>query len=152
MPKRTPLYEEHKKLGAKIVDFAGWELPIQYSGITDEHKTVREAAGLFDVSHMGTLEISGEKAADFLNFLTPSNITKVDVGQAQYSLLLKDDATIVDDIIIYRITKDKFFLVVNASNIEKDFSWIKSHMKEDVQLRDLSNHYTLIAIQGPKTA
>lgn len=152
MPKRTRLYEEHKKLGGKIVDFAGWEMPIQYEGITEEHLAVRKAAGIFDVSHMGVFEISGKNVCEFLDYLTPSDNTNLSVGQAQYSLLLTDAGTFVDDIILYKLSPDKFFVVVNASNLEKDFQWIKDHIKGDVELKNLSSNYTLIALQGPRAA
>jgi aminomethyltransferase len=152
MSKRTPIYEEHKKLGGKIIDFAGWEMPVQYTGIADEHKAVREFTGLFDVSHMGTFEISGKDAAEFLDYLTPSDISKSADGKATYSLLLKENGTIIDDIIIYRFSEKKFYMVVNASNLEKDFGWIKKHLKGEVNLTDRSKDFTLLAIQGPKTA
>lgn len=152
MPKRTVLYEEHKKLGAKLVEFAGWEMPVQYTGVTDEHLSVRNAAGLFDVSHMGTFEISGTGAAAFLDYLTPGNMSGLALGRAQYSLLLKDDGTIVDDVIVYRLETDKFLMVVNASNREKDFDWIKGHLSGKTGLADLSDKYTLLALQGPKAA
>lgn len=152
MLKRTPLYEEHKKLGARIVDFAGWEMPVQYSGVTDEHLTVRKSAGLFDVSHMGTFEISGDETTRFLDYLTPSNCAKLSELQATYSLLLNEGGTIVDDIIIYKLNQRRFLLVVNASNKEKDFEWVKSHLRGKVSLKDLSGETTLIALQGPKAA
>lgn len=152
MSKRTPLYEEHKKLGGKLVDFAGWELPVQYSGITDEHDTVRNTAGLFDVSHMGTIEIKGERAACFLDYITPSDNTKLPIHKAQYSLLLKEDGTIIDDIIIYRLEEDHFLIVVNATNRQKDINWIKKHQKGHIEINDISSDIALIAIQGPKSA
>lgn len=152
MAKKTPLYEEHKKLGGKIVEFAGWEMPVQYTGVADEHKTVRASAGLFDVSHMGTFEISGKDAASFLDYLTPTNNSGLTAGQAQYSLLLKENGTIIDDIIIYRLGNEKFFMVANAGNVEKDFNWIKNHIKGEVSLTNLSDRYTLLALQGPKAS
>lgn len=151
MSKRTILFDEHKKLGAKIVDFAGWEMPIQYTGVKEEHLAVRKNAGLFDVSHMGTFEISGKNAASFLDYLTPSNNSELLAGKAQYSLLLKETGCPIDDVIIYRLENDRFFMVVNASNLEKDFTWIKEHLKDEVELKNLSNDFCLMAIQGPKT-
>lgn len=152
MAKRTPLYEEHKKVGGKMVEFAGWEMPIQYSGLTDEHKAVRNAAGIFDVSHMGEFEFKGRDAAKFLDYLTPSSASTLETGQATYSLLLTERGTIVDDIIIYRLSAEHFMMVVNASNIDKDYGWIKSHVKGELEFKNLSNEFALIALQGPKAA
>lgn len=152
MSRQTPLYNEHKRLGARMVEFAGWEMPVQYTGVTDEHLAVRNAAGIFDVSHMGIFEITGDGAPDFLDYLTPSDNGCLANGRAQYSLLLTDQGTIVDDIIIYRISNTRFLMVVNASNLEKDFSWIKTHLKPDAKLKDLSNDHALLALQGPKAA
>jgi len=152
MATRTPLHDEHLKLGAKMLEFAGWEMPIQYRGVTEEHLTVRNKAGLFDVSHMGTFDISGPDTVNFLNYLTPSDNRQLGDGQAQYSLLLTDKGTLVDDLILYRIKENHFLAVVNAGNIEKDYQWIKSHLKGDVTLKNVSNDYTLMAIQGPLAA
>lgn len=152
MTKKTPLYDEHVKLGGKMVEFAGWEMPVKYSDVTEEHLAVRNAVGLFDVSHMGVFEVTGDGAAAFLDYLTPSDNAGLADYQAQYSLLLTDAGTAVDDIIIYRITPTRFLMVVNASNLEKDFNWIKNHLKGNAQLKNLTDIYGLIALQGPKAA
>lgn len=150
MSKRTSLYEEHLKLGAKIVDFAGWEMPVQYAGVTEEHLAVRNAAGIFDVSHMGLFEVTGDSAEASLNYITTNDVTKLSDYHAQYSLLLNEKGTVVDDIIVYKIDGKRFLIVVNASNLEKDFKWINFHLKSGTSLKDLSPEYSLIAIQGPK--
>ncbi len=150
MSRKTPLYDEHVRLGGKIVDFAGWEMPVQYSGVIDEHKAVREAAGLFDVSHMGELEFKGPDAEAALQYLTTNDVTKMTDGRAQYSILCNERGTVVDDIIVYRFNPHHYMLVVNASNAEKDFQWCKAHLKGDVTLTDRSDAFALIAFQGPK--
>jgi len=150
MTKKTELYDDHVKLGAKIVDFEGWLMPMQYEGISKEHINVRTNAGIFDVSHMGTFEVSGKKAAEFLDYITPSRCVKLENMQAIYSFLLTEKAAFVDDIIVYKISDEKFYIVVNSANKKKDFEWIKSHIKDNIELADLSDHFTLIAIQGPK--
>ncbi len=149
MSKQTPLYEEHKKLKARFADFAGWEMPIQYSGIIDEHMAVRTKAGLFDVSHMGEIEFEGLDALLCLNYLTCNNVEALVDGQAQYSMLLNDRGTVVDDIIVYRFNRQHFIIVVNASNTEKDFRWILSKKKGDCTIKNTSDSYALIALQGP---
>ena len=148
---RTPLHEEHRKLGAKLVPFAGYEMPVQYpSGITAEHRAVREAAGLFDVSHMGEFEVRGERALDFVQRVTTNDVSKLAVGQAQYSTLLQDDGTILDDLLVYRF-EDRYMLVVNASNREKDLAWIRRWAGEfGVELVDRSDGFALLALQGPR--
>lgn len=154
MSKKTVLHDEHLKLGGRMVDFAGWIMPVQYSGVTDEHIATRKSAGLFDVSHMGTFEISGKNASLFLDYLTPTDASGLSNGQASYSLLMNERATIIDDIIIYKFQPEKFYMVVNASNVEKDFEWIKQNLgsHKNVELKDLSDKIALIAIQGPKAA
>ena len=149
--KRTPLYEEHLRAGAKIVPFAGWEMPIQYaSGITAEHQAVRQAAGLFDVSHMGEVEVRGPRAADFVQHVTTNDVGRLEVGQAQYSTLLRDDGTMLDDLLVYRFA-DRWMLVVNASNRERDHAWMAHFATEfDVELRDLTEEIALLALQGPR--
>ena len=149
-PRKTPVYEEHKKLGGQLVDFAGFELPIQYKGIIPEHQAVRNTAGLFDVSHMGELEFTGEGALDALQWLTTNDVSKLVDGKAQYSILCNEEGTIVDDIIVYRFSKTRYIMVVNASNREKDFNWCKNHLKPDTILKDRSDEYALFALQGPK--
>ena len=148
--KKTPLYSEHIKLGAKLVDFAGYEMPIQYAGIVNEHLAVRKSCGIFDVSHMGEFFVSGEGAMDFLNQITINDVTTLDVWQAQYSAMCFEDGGIVDDILVYRYP-DYFMLVVNCSNIEKNFDWIITHKPENVIVADVSSQIGLVAVQGPKS-
>ena len=124
--KKTVLLDKHIKLGAKIVDFAGFKMPISYSSVTDEHNHVRENVGVFDVSHMGEFEISGKNSAQFVQFICSNDIIKLKPGKAQYNCLVNDNGGIIDDLIVYKIDEEKYLLVVNASNIEKDLSWIKS--------------------------
>jgi aminomethyltransferase len=160
MAKQTPLYEEHVKLGARMVDFGGWELPVQYSGIMDEHEACRKGAGLFDVSHMGEILIEGQASAEFLNFLITNDVSKVKSGQAQYTVLCQEDGGMVDDLVYYRLAEDRFLLVVNASNTEKDYAHIlkiferwkeqNPHLATGIQIKNQSHQYTQIAIQGRK--
>ena len=148
--KRTPLFQNHVQQKARMVDFGGWEMPVQYSGVVDEHKAVREAVGLFDVSHMGELNVEGRGAFEFLQAATSNDLSKLNIGQAQYSALLTPGGTLVDDIIIYRRGQDSFFICVNASNTEKDYSWLKSLLpKQGVRLENQSSDYAQIAVQGP---
>src|ERR1700722_19202245 len=126
MLKRTALFEEHQKLGGRLIDFGGWELPVQYSGVMDEHLTCRTAAGLFDVSHMGEVHVHGAQAEAFLNYLVTNNVTKIAIGQAQYTAMCHASGGIVDDLIIYKREPEKFLVVVNASNTEKDFAHIQA--------------------------
>lgn len=151
--KKTALYSWHEQAGAKIIDFGGYLMPVQYSGIIAEHKAVREAAGLFDVSHMGNFSITGARAGEFLQYLTTNDLSKVSDGEAQYNLMLYTDGGIVDDLIIYRIGAENFFLIVNASNAEKDYAWIEEHIGafEGVRLEDLTGTLSLIALQGPRS-
>jgi len=148
--KRTPLYGEHASLGAKIVPFAGYEMPVQYpTGITAEHKAVREAAGLFDVSHMGEFVVRGPQALDLVQRVTVNDASRMEVGQAQYSAMCYEHGGVVDDLIVYRF-EDHWMLVVNASNLAKDLAWIRSHVGGlDVQVEDRSEEMALIALQGP---
>ncbi len=149
---KTPLYEEHKNLGARIVPFAGWLMPVQYKGIVDEHKAVRNKAGLFDVSHMGELTVKGKDALACLQWLTTNNVEKLVPGKAQYSLISTKKGTPVDDIIIYCIAKDDYFICVNASNREKDFRWFINEAKEknfNVKIENKSDEYAQLALQGP---
>ncbi|MDT8317043.1 MAG: glycine cleavage system aminomethyltransferase GcvT [bacterium] len=152
--RKTPLLEIHKSLGARIVPFAGWEMPVQYSGVMDEHKAVREAAGLFDVSHMGEIEVKGEGALDFVQLITTNDASKLSSGEAQYSLICYPDGGIVDDTLVYKISDDKYMLCVNASNVSKDLNWIREQLKSgmDAEVRDLSDSYALLALQGPKAS
>lgn len=150
--KQTPLNAEHRRLGARMVDFGGWDMPVQYSGVLDEHKTVRTAVGLFDVSHMGELMLSGRGANDFLQKMVTNDISKIDIGQAQYSAMCNDSGCVIDDVIVYRRGLDSFLICVNASNIEKDEKWLRSHLPASgVVLENDSDAYAQIAVQGPKS-
>jgi aminomethyltransferase len=149
--KRTPLHDVHVALGAKIVPFAGYEMPVQYpAGITAEHKSVREGCGMFDVSHMGEFWITGERAVEFVNYVTTNDVAALAVGQVQYSTILNERGTIEDDCLVYRFA-DRIMMVVNASNAEKDFAHIAPHASRfGVTLTDASDEMALIAVQGPK--
>lgn len=149
--KKTPLYDFHKKNG-KIVEFAGFCMPLYYISIIQEHLSVRENVGLFDVSHMGRFLISGEEATDFLDFMTVNDVNKLVPGKAQYTLLLNNDGGIIDDLIIYKITDKEYLLVVNAGNRDKDFNWIDRHIKYynwGVKISDKSDNSVMFALQGP---
>lgn len=148
MSKRTAFYDIHKAAGGKLVDFAGFEMPIQYEGIIKEHMAVRESVGIFDVSHMGEVEVRGKDAFDFVQRLTTNDVSKLGEGKVQYSAMCLDDGGIVDDLLVYDFG-DHFMLVINASNIEKDFKWMQDNVKGDVQLTNKSDDYSLLAIQGP---
>ncbi|MDQ3605989.1 MAG: glycine cleavage system aminomethyltransferase GcvT [Gemmatimonadota bacterium] len=147
---RTPLYEEHLALGARLIPFAGWEMPIHYpSGITAEHHAVRRAAGLFDVSHMGEIEVHGERAMEFVQFVTTNDAAALEVGQAQYSTLLQEDGTLLDDLLVYRLD-EHWMLVVNGSNAERDLAWMQQFAPRfGVELRDRTAEIALLALQGP---
>ena len=149
--KKTVLFDKHIKLGAKIVDFAGFKMPISYSSVTDEHNHVRENVGVFDVSHMGEFEISGKNSTQFIQFICSNNIMNIEPGKAQYNCLINDNGGIIDDLIVYKIDEEKYLLVVNASNIEKDLNWIKSHNKKyNCSINNISDKISLLAVQGPK--
>ncbi|HEY7112204.1 MAG TPA: glycine cleavage system aminomethyltransferase GcvT [Thermoanaerobaculia bacterium] len=150
--KRTPLYEVHRELGARLIDFGGWEMPVQYEGILEEHRAVRERVGLFDVSHMGELEVTGRGALDALQRLTPNDVSRLADGRIQYSAFLTDRGTFVDDLLVYRRGPDAYLLVVNASNTAKDFAWARERAGADARVEDHSDRYALIAIQGPRAA
>jgi aminomethyltransferase len=150
--RRTPLYETHVALGAKMVPFAGWEMPIQYAGIVSEHRAVRGAAGLFDLSHMGEFFFEGPNALRALDGLISSDIAGLAVGHARYGLLTNEQGTIVDDVIAYRVGPERVMVVVNASNIEKDAAHIRRHLPRDVRFDDKSMETTLVAPQGPRAA
>jgi len=149
--QRTPLHAEHLALNAKMVPFAGFEMPVQYpTGITAEHQAVRRAAGLFDVSHMGEFEVRGERALDFVQRVTTNDASKLEVGQAQYSTLLNEEGKLLDDLLVYRLA-DRYMLVVNGSNREKDFAWVSRFAGDlGVELTDRSDEIALLALQGPK--
>ncbi|HHE46882.1 MAG TPA: glycine cleavage system aminomethyltransferase GcvT, partial [Bacteroidetes bacterium] len=146
--KKTGLYEQHLAMGAKMVPFAGFIMPVNYSGIIDEHLAVRKNVGVFDVSHMGEFEFRGADARKFLNWITTNNVAHLEPGGVQYSAMLYENGGVVDDLLIYSFD-DHYMMVVNASNIDKDFKWIKDHLTGDVQLTDISYQTTLLAVQGP---
>jgi len=149
---KTALYNKHVSLGAKIVPFAGFEMPVQYSGVTEEHFAVREKVGLFDVSHMGQFYVEGATAKDLLQFVTSNNVENLENGKAQYSCLPNGNGGIVDDLIVYKMEDDKYFVVVNASNIEKDWNHIsKFNEKFGAKMTNISNETSLIAIQGAES-
>ncbi len=149
--KRTPFYELHKQCGGKIVPFAGYEMPVHYAGIIEEHKAVRNAVGVFDVSHMGEFFVSGENALSFLQKITVNDVSKLSPGKAQYSAMCYDDGGIVDDLLVYMLAENEYMIVVNASNIEKDFDWMKKFSPADVRFENKSDETALLAIQGPKS-
>jgi aminomethyltransferase len=150
--KNTALSHIHEALGAKMVPFAGYNMPVQYEGVNLEHETVRNGVGVFDVSHMGEFWLKGENALALLQKVCSNDAAKLVDGKAQYSCLPNDEGGIVDDLLIYRIASDEFMLVVNASNIEKDWNWLVRHNDLDVHMEDRSDHYSLLAVQGPKAA
>ena len=150
--KNTALTSTHIELGAKMVPFAGYNMPVSYEGVNIEHETVRKAVGVFDVSHMGEFLITGEHALALIQKIGSNDAAKLTDGKAQYSCMPNADGGIVDDLIIYRFNEEKYLLVVNASNIEKDWNWISQHNTMDATMRDLSDEYSLLAIQGPKAA
>ena len=148
--RRTPLYDLHRELGAKLIDFGGWEMPVQYAGILEEHRAVRERVGIFDVSHMGELEVTGPDSLASLQWLTPNDVARLGDGRCHYTAFLTEKGTFVDDLLVYRKGADSWLLVVNASNTPKDFAWAREHAKGDVKVDDASNRYALIAVQGPR--
>ncbi|BDD08895.1 aminomethyltransferase [Fulvitalea axinellae] len=148
--KKVALNDMHERLGAKMVPFAGYNMPVRYSSDIEEHKTVREAVGVFDVSHMGEFFLRGPKALDLIQRVTSNDASKLVDGKAQYSCLPNDKGGIVDDLIVYRMGEEEYMLVVNASNIEKDWNWISSHNTEGVEMTNNSDEYSLFAVQGPK--
>jgi aminomethyltransferase len=150
--KKTPLNDAHRKLGGRMIDFGGWDMPVQYpAGTIEEHMAVRTAVGIFDVSHMGEIEIRGPQALECVQHLTTNDASKLDDGQAQYSGLTYPEGTFVDDILVHRFAPDHYFLCVNASNTDKDFDWINSHaLGYDAEATNVSADYTQLAVQGPK--
>jgi len=148
--KNTALTKIHQSLGAKMVPFAGYNMPVQYTGVTEEHNVVRNGVGVFDVSHMGEFILKGDKALDLIQKVTSNDASVLTDGKVQYSCLPNDKGGIVDDLLVYRIDEKTYMLVVNASNIEKDWEWIKKHNSEDVEMKDISDRTSLLAIQGPK--
>jgi len=151
--KKTPLYPQHLQLKAKIVNFGGWSMPVSYEGVLAEHKTVREAVGLFDVSHMGEIRIVGKKASDFLNHLLTNDVKTLSVGQGQYSAMCNEQGGFIDDLIVYKLKNDEYLLCVNAGNTENDYSWIETQSDHyaDVQVRNESEAWAQLALQGPSS-
>ena len=148
--KKTPLYDEHVRRGAKVIPFGGWLMPVQYSSIVEEHQAVRNNVGVFDISHMGQFIVDGTSAGHWLNTMLTNNIDKLEVGTGQYTFLLNDRGGIIDDLIVYRIDKEKFLLVVNAARAEEDFAWLDRHKPKDVDLTNRSAEFAGLAVQGPR--
>jgi aminomethyltransferase len=148
--KKTALFDTHQKLGARLVDFGGWHMPVQYAGILEEHKAVREAAGVFDISHMGEFFVSGAGAAAFLNGLLTNDLGKLGIGQGQYTLMLNEEGGVIDDLIVYRLHETEFLLVVNASKIGEDRAWIVDKVPSGVSFLDQSDVTSALALQGPR--
>ena len=148
--KKTPLYDEHVRLGAKMIPFGDWIMPVQYSGIIDEHQAVRKNVGVFDISHMGQLVATGSKAGAWLNEMLTNNIDKLEVGTGQYTFLLNDRGGIIDDLIVYRTAPETFLLVVNASRTDEDFAWLQKHLGDNGTLENRSADFGGLAIQGPR--
>jgi aminomethyltransferase len=148
---RTPLFDRHVALGARMVPFAGWEMPVQYEGVIPEHLAVRRDCGVFDVSHMGEFEVEGPQAREFLQSVLSNDLDRIGPGQAQYTLLTNEQGGIVDDLIVYERDAERFLLIVNASNREPDFAWLRNRELADVELRDVSYDYALLAVQGPRS-
>ena len=148
--KKTPLYDEHVRLGAKMIPFGDWIMPVQYSGIIDEHQAVRKNVGVFDISHMGQLVATGPQVGVWLNEMLTNNIDKLEVGTGQYTFLLNDRGGIIDDLIVYRTAPEEFLLVVNASRVDEDFAWLQKHLESNGKLDNRSADYGGLAIQGPR--
>ncbi len=155
MLKRTPLFFAHQKLNARLIDFGGWEMPVQYTSITDEHLAVRNAAGIFDISHMGEVTVSGAAAADFLNHLLTNDIRKLAPGEGQYTLMCNERGGVIDDLYAYKLSEGVYFLVINASRIEADVAWMQEQAVQfrrgsELKLNDASHNYAAVAAQGPR--
>ena len=149
--RRTTLYEEHMKLGARMVPFAGWEMPVQYEGVIPEHRAVRTDCGVFDVSHMGEIEVEGPHARELLQSVLSNDLDRIGPGQAQYTLLTNERGGILDDLIVYELDPFRHLLVVNAANAESDFDWIKERERRGSDVRDVSDQFGLLAVQGPRS-
>lgn len=147
--KRTPLFEEYAKYGGKTIDFGGWELPVQFSSIKEEHDAVRHRAGLFDVSHMGEIFVEGTDALNYLQKLLSNDISKIQIGGAQYNAMCYENGGVVDDLIVYYLGENRYLLCVNAANIEKDYEWMVSHAEGEVTITNKSSEFAQIALQGP---
>jgi aminomethyltransferase len=155
MLKRTALFSAHQKLGAKLIDFGGWEMPVQYTSITDEHLAVRNAAGIFDISHMGEVTVSGAASAEFLNFVLTNDTRKLVSGQGQYTLMCNERGGVADDLYAYRLSGEVFLLIINASRIEADVAWLDAQAEKfprqnELRLTDASHNYAAVAVQGPR--
>ena len=155
MLKRTPLYAAHQRLGGKVIEFGGWEMPVQYSSIVDEHLAVRRAGGIFDISHMGEVSLQGPGAVGFLNFLLTNDASKLAVGQGQYTLMCNERGGVIDDLYAYRIGPEEFLLVINASRIDVDVAWMEKQLagwagRAGVKFQNLSDAMAAVALQGPK--
>ncbi len=153
MLKRTPLFTAHQKLGGKLVEFGGWEMPVQYTSITDEHLAVRHAAGIFDISHMGEVTVSGSGAAEFLNSVLTNDIRKLAPGEGQYTLMCNERGGVIDDLYAYQLSSGVYFLIINASRIEPDVAWLQVQAAKflgELKLTDASHNYAAVAVQGPR--
>src|SRR5437763_11101870 len=148
---RTPLHDRHVALGARMVPFAGWEMPVQYDGVIPEHRAVRTDCGVFDVSHMGELEVEGPRAHELLQSVLSNDLDRIEAGQAQYTLLTNESGGIIDDLIAYKLDDYRYLLIVNASNREADFEWLKDREIPGSDVRDVSDDYALLAVQGPQS-
>lgn len=149
--ERSPLHSLHLELGARLAPFAGWEMPIQYKGIVSEHEAVRRSVGVFDISHMGEIEISGPGAGKWLNRMLTNDCDDLDVGEGQYTLLLNQEGGVIDDLILYRLSPERYFLVVNASRIDQDLEWMRQHLGPGVEMNDRSREFGAVAVQGPES-
>jgi aminomethyltransferase len=151
-PRQSPLLAEHLKLGAKMIEFGGWNMPVFYSGILEEHRAVREQVGIFDISHMGQITVAGHSAERWLNTMLTNNLTRLELGTGQYTLLLNGQGGVIDDLIVYRRGTEEYFLVVNAAKTEEDFRWLQFNLTiQDAQLSDLSAQFAALAVQGPNS-
>ena len=153
-PKKTPLFDEHVRIGARMVDFGGWSMPVQYAGILEEHHAVRGCLGVFDISHMGQFFVSGEgeAATAWLNRLLTNNLERLGIGECQYTFLLNEQGGVIDDLIVYRLAHERYLLVVNAAKIDEDYAWMQSHLVPGIQLVDESPAHAGFAVQGPRSA
>src|SRR5919197_705046 len=147
---RTPLFDRPVALGARLVPFAGWEMPVQYDGVIPEHLAVRSDCGVFDVSHMGEIEVEGPRARELLQSLLSNDLDRIEPGKAQYTLLTNEQGGIVDDLIVYEQDPERFLLIVNASNREADYAWLRDRELSGASVLDVSDHYALLAVQGPR--
>ena len=155
MLKRTPLFEAHQKLGGKLIEFGGWEMPVQYTSIMDEHQAVRTAAGLFDISHMGEVVVSGPQAETFLNQTLTNDVRELAAGRGQYTLMCNERGGVIDDLYIFRLMRTEFLLIINASRINQDVEWMTQRVASgpyasDVKVTNASNRFGAVAVQGPR--